>query len=182
MPSASSFTFDIPTLETERLRLRAQTLDDFPASCALWANEAVTRYTVGKPLSAEETWARMLRNLGHWAMSGFGNWCVEQRDTGEFVGEVGIFDFRRELEPPVQQVPELGWVLAPHAHGNGYATEAVQAVLRWTSQRGLDSEGVTALIQPENGASIRVARKCGFQESNLAVYRGRPFLVFVRPA
>jgi RimJ/RimL family protein N-acetyltransferase len=139
-------TWTIPTLETDRLRLRAQTLADFPAYCALWADPIVTRYTVGKPCTAEETWSRLLRNAGHWSMLGFGTWLVEEKSTADFVGEVGLFDYHRNIDPPLTS-PEIGWVLSPAKHGRGYATEAVHALLNWARDRFTSSE-IACIISP----------------------------------
>jgi RimJ/RimL family protein N-acetyltransferase len=182
MLAAARFDFEIPTLETERLRLRGHTLEDFPSCCALWADAEVTRYIGGRPLSAEETWSRLLRHLGHWGWLGFGSWCVEEKETGNFVGEVGLFDYRRELQPPLGDLPELGWALAPRMSRKGYATEAVTAALRWAARRGLDARGIACLIHPDNAASLRVAQKCGFEARHSTVYKGSPATVLVQRA
>jgi RimJ/RimL family protein N-acetyltransferase len=114
----------VPVLETERLRLRALTLADFPAHCALWADPDVSRYTSGKPSSSEDSWGRMMRHAGQWSMLGFGFWLVEELSTGAFVGEVGLFDNQRALIYPdgttrALTTPEIGWILSPAMHGRG---------------------------------------------------------------
>ena len=76
-----------PTLETERLRLRAHRVEDLPQCAAMWAEEVVTRFIGGKPLTKEETWLRMLRHAGHWSLLGFGYWLVEERVSGTMLGE-----------------------------------------------------------------------------------------------
>jgi RimJ/RimL family protein N-acetyltransferase len=35
------------------------------------------------------------------------------------------------MQPSLGSAPEAGWVMAPRAHGKGYATEAVRAALAW---------------------------------------------------
>ena len=165
----------IPVIETERLKLRGHTLEDVPNVTGLWSNGEVTRY-IGRPLTAEECWARLLRYVGHWSLLGFGYWVVEERATGEFVGEVGFSDSKRELEPPLGAV-EVGWVLKPAKHGLGYATEAVQAALHW-GRGHFGSSPVACIIHPEHQASIRVAQKCGFTRRQLGTYKGDPVLIF----
>jgi RimJ/RimL family protein N-acetyltransferase len=64
-------SLQVPVLETERLRLRGHRLDDFAACAAMWANPIVTRH-FGQTLSGEESWNRVLRYVGHWALLGFG--------------------------------------------------------------------------------------------------------------
>ncbi len=61
---------EVPILESERLKLRGHGLDDFIHSAAMWADPEVTRYIGGKPLTEEESWARLLRYVGHWSLLG----------------------------------------------------------------------------------------------------------------
>ncbi len=172
----------VPILETERLRLRAHGVSDFSHLAEMWADSEVTRYIGGHPLSTEDCWARLLRYAGHWQLLGFGYWLVEERSTGKFVGDIGFADYKREVPVPasLQGVPECGWVLARHAQGKGYATEAVRAVLNWGDDH-FGSRETVCLIHPDNGASIRVALKCGYRELQRSMYRGQPTQIFVRP-
>jgi RimJ/RimL family protein N-acetyltransferase len=168
-------TWTIPVLETERLRLRAHTLADFPAYRALWANPNVVRFLGSKPNSAEESWSRLLRNAGHWTLLGFGSWLVEEKSTGDFVGEVGLFNYHRDIEPPLT-TPEIGWVLSPAKHGRGYATEAVHGLLAWGRDHFTSNE-IACLIAPENVPSLRVAAKSGFTERRRVIFRNEPTIV-----
>jgi RimJ/RimL family protein N-acetyltransferase len=163
----------IPTLETKRLRLRGHGLDDFAACAALWGDAGVTRFIGGRPLTAEESWAKLLRYAGHWSLLGFGFWVVEEKASGAFVGELGFAEFKRDIAPAID-VPEAGWVLAPAAQGKGYATEALRAALDWAGRR------TACLIHPENLASIRVAEKCGYRELRRTSYKGQPAILFQR--
>jgi RimJ/RimL family protein N-acetyltransferase len=168
---------NVPIVETERLRLRGHTLEDFACTRALWADATVVKHMGGKPQTPEECWARLLRYVGHWPLLGFGYWLVEERESGEFVGEVGFADFKRDMKPALGPVPELGWVLAPSKQGKGYATEAAKGALCWARQH-FGSSNFACLINPENLASINVARKCGFEERQLGTYKGRPVIIF----
>jgi RimJ/RimL family protein N-acetyltransferase len=175
---------EVPVIETERLRLRGHRPEDFGDCAAMWADPVVTRYIGGKPLSEEDVWARTLRYVGHWAWLGFGYWLVEEKATGSFAGELGFSDWKREIEPSLSGVPELGWVLATRAHGKGYATEAVRAAIAWgdaniqTAQPALGR--TVCIIHPEHVRSIRVAEKCGFKEVQRTTYKAEPAILFVR--
>ena len=179
MPPAP--TTAAPALATSRLVLHGHTVADFEACAAMWADPLVTRHIGGRPLSEEEVWARLLRYAGLWALLGFGYWVVREQSSGRFVGEVGLADFRRDVTPALVDAPEVGWVLAPWAHGRGFATEAVRGALEW-SDSNLASPRTVCLIDPGNVASVRVAQKCGFRELAPAVYRASPTLVFEREA
>ena len=145
----------------------------------MWGDPAVTRFIGGRPFTREEVWSRILRYAGHWLWLNYGFWAVEEKDTEKFVGEAGFGDFQRQIEPSLQDIPEIGWVLAPHAQGKGYATEAVSAVVTWGEQRfGLVR--TACIIDPGNGGSIRVAEKCGYREWRRTQYHGQPTILFER--
>jgi RimJ/RimL family protein N-acetyltransferase len=171
----------IPILETDRLRLRGHRLDDFAACAAMWADPAVSRQIGRKPFSEEESWTRLLRYVGHWFLLGFGYWAVEEKESGKFAGEVGFADYKRDMESPVRELPEIGWVLARWAQGKGYATEAARAAIGWGDGHFSPSR-TTCIIGPENLSSIRVAEKCGYKDLQLTEYKGKPTMVFVREA
>ena len=179
MTGANGWPQAIPEIWTDRLRLRAHVTADFAKSAAMWADPNVTRYIGGRPFTEEETWARFLRYAGHWSVLGFGYWAVEERASGEFAGEVGFADFKREIQPSLGDTPELGWVLARHAHGRGYATEAVRAAIEW-ARTHMASPSTVCMIHPKNTASIRVADKCGFQKFCLTTYHGHPTALYRR--
>lgn len=169
-----------PVLETGRLRLRGLGRDDLAASAAMWAAPDVVRHISGRPSTRQESWARLLRHVGHWALFGFGYWAVEERATGGFVGEVGLAHFERAIEPPLDGIPEVGWVLAPEAHGRGLATEAVAAALTWADTT-LPHLRTACIIAPGNTASIRVANKSGYRAWTTTTYLGEPTLMLERP-
>jgi len=169
---------NVPVLQTERLLLRAHRVDDFNDSAGMWADSTVTRHIGGQPLAEEECWARLLRYAGHWSLLGFGYWLAEEKATGKFIGEVGFADYKRDI-PMLKGIPEIGWALAPYAHGKGYATEAVRAVVAWGDAH-FASGRTACIIAPENVASIRVAGKCGYHESGRTSYKGNPTIVFIR--
>ena len=107
----------IPILETERMRLRPHRLQDLDACVAMWADPIVTRHIGGKPFTREETWSKIMRYAGHWALMGFGYWAAEDKATGAYLGEGGFAEFRRDVRPSIEGMPEVGWALVPSAHG-----------------------------------------------------------------
>ncbi|WP_172296058.1 GNAT family N-acetyltransferase [Pseudoruegeria sp. HB172150] len=166
----------VPVLETERLTLRGHRLDDFESSAALWADPEVVRYITGKPLPRDTSWHRLLRYVGHWDLLGYGYWVVEDRD-GRFIGEVGLADYHRNLDIDVAGIPEAGWVLATHAHGKGYATEAMTRVLQWADERFART---FAMFDPAHEKSMHVAAKLGYGDRTEAKYNGEPAVVLWR--
>ncbi len=170
----------IPTLQTARLRLRAPDLGDLDHALAMWRDPEVVRYLGGKAYTREETWARLLRLIGHWCALGYGYWVAETRPGGRFVGVVGFGDFRRDMAPNLDGVPEMGWVLAPGTHGSGLATEAGRAALAWRDT-ALPRGETVCIIDAENAASMRVAAKLGFAARETTTYHDKATVVLARP-
>lgn len=168
---------EIPIIETERLILRDHRLSDFDAYTAMWADPVVTRFIGGQPKPRDETWVRFIRHAGMWHHLGFGFWAIEEKASGKLVGEGGFHELKREMEPSLEGTLETGWSLMPNAHGKGYATEAVAAILRWGAANH-PGRAITCFIEPENTASIRVAQKVGFKERCRSDYHGTPVIVF----
>ncbi|WP_193367280.1 GNAT family N-acetyltransferase [Pelagibius marinus] len=169
----------IPLLTTERLILRGQRADDFQDYAALRGDPEVARYIGGKTCTPAESWSRLQSSLGHWALMGYGFWAVEERASGRFVGEVGFADFKRGLGPDFDGAPEAGWVLAPWAHGKGYATEAAEAALAW-GERELGMTRFVCMIDRVHAGSLRVAEKCGFRKFAETEFTGDPVILLER--
>ncbi len=173
---------EVPTLETERLILRGHRLTDFEASLEMWADPSVVAHITGVPSTPEQTWARLLRYIGHWQALGYGYWVIESKAEGVFVGEAGLADYQRDTTPSVRGKPEAGWALQPSAQGKGLATEAVAAVLRWADDNlAKEFSAASAIFDPANQASMRVAEKVGFGAPVMGTYGELESLFMERP-
>lgn len=166
-------------LSTERLTLTPVSERDLADLIALWADADFTRHIMGRGLSEEEVWFRLLRDLGHWQARGYGNWSIRETASGAYVGSVGVLDYRREIEPPFD-APELGWGVAPAFQGTGMAREALQAALGWTDAHRAEPRTV-CMISPENTPSIRLAERVGYRPYARADYKGSVVELFERP-
>ena len=154
MPNESLPT---PTLQADRLLLRAWHDDDLPAFAALNADERVMEH-FSNTLSRAESDEFVARIRKHFAGHGFGHWAVELPGVAPFIGFVGLAipRFEAHFMPAV----EIGWRLA-RAHWNkGYATEAARAAVSY----GFDTLGlaeIVSLTAVENLPSRRVMEKIG---------------------
>ncbi len=168
----------MPTLHTDRLTLRGHAPDDLDALTALWNEPAVYRMIGGVARPREEVWLRLLRSIGQWQAFGYGSWVACTAD-GAVIGEIGLLEARRAIEPPLT-APEIGWTLAPAAHGRGYAFEALGAVLAWADGQGIAR--TTCIIDPDNMPSLKLAAKLGYAPLREATYKDHPIHVLERPA
>ena len=135
----------VPTLETERLRLRGWREEDHSPFADFCANEATARF-MGGPCSREDAWRRIAIQIGHWALRGYGSWVLEEKASGDWVGYSGLW------RPDGWPEPEVMWGLAADAQGRGYATEAAQRArvfaygeLGWTTAISCIDAGEFAL-------------------------------------
>jgi RimJ/RimL family protein N-acetyltransferase len=158
-------------LTTNRLTMRPHGEADFAELMAMWADPDVVRLLGGVPSSEEESWARLLRYAGNWALLGYGFWCVRHRDTGAYLGDIGFLAARRIGVDGFDGDPEIGWSLTSAAQGHGFAREAVMAALGWGSTR---FRRTVAMINPLNTASEAVARRCGFTPFATSRYKDAP--------
>jgi RimJ/RimL family protein N-acetyltransferase len=168
-----------PTLETERLLLRAHKISDFDDSASMWADQNVVAQISGAPLTKEQSWSRLLRYSGHWNLLGFGYWVVVLKANGSFLGEVGFADYHRDTEPSLEGKPEAGWVFNVPSHGKGYATEAAKGMLTWADEN-LPNEHTSAIFNPTHLASINVAKKVGFSNAISGRYGSDDILIMER--
>ncbi len=168
-----------PVLYTGRLILRPHRISDLDDCAEMWGDPAVTQHILAAPSTRSQTWSRMLNYAGLWSMLGFGYWAIEERSSHEFVGDVGLADFHRAIDPPINGTPEAGWVLATKFWGQGYATEAIRAVLAW-ADASLVYDRTVCLVAPGNDASVRVAKNARFVETGTATFNGEPTMLFVR--
>lgn len=142
----------IPVLETERLRLRAPEIRDFEHFAAYMASD---RAELERGIcDRDRAWLHFASASGQWVLRGYGAFSVEDRETGAYCGECGIFHEHNYPEP------ELGWMVVPEAEGRGIAREAALAVRDWAfGARGLDT--LVSYIDRDNARSIRLAERLG---------------------
>jgi RimJ/RimL family protein N-acetyltransferase len=128
----------------------------------MWSDPAVVRYTIGDVAPPQRTWIRILAYLGHWALLGYGYWAVEEKTSDRYIGELGFADFKRDIVPSIEGMPELGWALVPQFHGKGYATEALRAAVAWGDTH-FGQRRTVCIIHRDNHQSFRVAEKLGYK-------------------
>ncbi len=150
------------TLTTPHLILRAITLADFEPYAAMWADPRVTSFIGGQPRDRQTSWGKFCQSVGFWPLLGYGFWLFEERASGKLAGLGGLACFERGIAQ-LEGYPEAGWAFAADHWGKGYASEAVAAIVGW-SDTVLAAPEIRCIIDPENGASIRVAQKCGFAQ------------------
>jgi RimJ/RimL family protein N-acetyltransferase len=163
---------DIPTLETERLRLRPLRAADFEDYAAMNADPEVQRYRHDPvPWDRGRSWRHLAFLVGHWHLGKPGMWAVEHREAGAFLGVVGY------AEPADWPGFELAGALARPFWGRGYAGEAARAALEHAFEV-LKKEKVISLVAPANRASIRLVERLGQRLETRIQHLGREMLLY----
>jgi len=141
--------------ETQRLAFRQMDLSDVDNLQTIFSDPAAMRYYPSTK-SVAETEGLVAWNQASYAGNDFGLWIALLKETGEFAGQCGLvtqtIDDRQEVE--------VGYLFRRALWNRGLATEAALAC----TKRGFNLYGQTrliALIDPENLASRRVAKKIG---------------------
>ena len=143
---------EIPTLETERLRMRAPRLDDLDAYAAFRGSDRAVH--LGGPYSRAQAFDQLGELLGHWQLRGFGRWMVADKSSDAPFGVVGLF------HPDDWPEPEIGWSVFGDAEGKGIAYEAALAS-RAYAYDVMGWDRVVSMIAPDNTRSQALARRMG---------------------
>ena len=148
------------TLVTERLVLRPLEPSDLAELTVLHAEPSFWQYPLRRGQTAIETATFLDRVIAGYGDSDLGFEAVVERRRGVLVGWAGLSvpTFLPEILPAV----EVGWRLGSSWRGQGYATEAGAAALRW-GYEGLRLDHVVSIYEPANRASGRVMAKLGLE-------------------
>ncbi len=143
-------------------------MEDLDKFAALHRDPEVIRFVRG--LDRAQARERLRANEQEWEARGHGMLAIRDRSSGWLLGRVGLRYW------PQFEETEAGWLLRRDAWGHGYATEAAGACLNW-GFAALPVPYITAMINPENTRSERVAQRLGFEPVRADVLLGDPVIV-----
>jgi ribosomal-protein-alanine N-acetyltransferase len=146
-----------PTIETERLRLRAFRARDLKALHALYGNAENLRYWGADPTGSLEETRRAMRWHVAYHPAHYVLWAVENKKSKRLIGMINYH--RRDRR---ERRVDVGWMIEPGHQGKGHMTEAGRALLRYLIDT-LKVHKVEALIRPDNKPSIALAKRLGFR-------------------
>lgn len=157
MPGRVSGRTASPIFETERLKLRPMTKDDYHLMRLLDTNTQVVRYLGhGHVRNEDETKRNLNKILNDYDKYGLSVYIAEDKNTKEFLGRTGLIPWILEDEFHW----EVGYSFKPTAWGKGYATEAAKFLVEY-GFKNLKADYLISLIHPDNKGSINVAKKAG---------------------
>ena len=113
--------------------------------------------------SPADTFARLCRSACSWALYGYGAFIVRRRGQPQIIGSCGIFHSWRGFAHGLDDVPEAGWIIHPDHWGQGYAGEAMRAVMPWFDAAH-GPQRIACMIDAGHAVSERLALQLGFIE------------------
>lgn len=161
-------------LETQRLLLRHFVMDDLEDLVKFYSDPEVITYIPDAPRSRDETKAELEWHMnGHPKFPELGLWAAIYKVSDQFIGRCGLLPWTIDGQEEV----EVAFALSKAHWGQGLATEAAQALVRYGFEH-LRLSRLICVIEPDHQASIKVATKIGMRFEKEAKDEYGPFLVY----
>lgn len=159
----------LPTLESERARLRWLTLADAPSLFAIFSDPEVMRFWSTLPLAKLDEAEAMVEQIqAGFHAHRFYQWGIARKVDDAVIGTVSLYQVNQ-----ANRRAELGFALARAHWGQGWAREAVGAAIAFAFSEPLDLARLEADVDPDNHASLRLLERCGFQREGYMRERWR---------
>lgn len=162
-------------IETNRLILRAPQSSDLHDILALRQDSDVMQFVgQGRIETQAEVEQFLQAAIPYQNKHGFGFCSVFEKNSGEFVGQAGLFHLGFD---ETQKDIEIAYRLKQKYWGKGYATELAEALISWGFMH-LTVEKLVALVWPGNVRSQHVLEKAGLTYQGIIHFRNREVLYY----
>lgn len=143
---------------TKRLLLPRLTVDDAPLMLAIWNDPAFVHYVGDRGIRTLGDTRTALQQgvLRLYSDHGYGPYTMVLKRTGESIGICGLFK-RASIDDP-----DIGFAVLPEYRGQGYVLEAARSVVAYAREQ-LNLPRLTAIVSPENAASVALIGKLGLE-------------------
>jgi RimJ/RimL family protein N-acetyltransferase len=158
----------IPTLETDRLRLRPWRAHDFEPMAAFYADDRTGRY-IGRRISREQAWRHLVVIVSHWFL------CALKKRARAGLPAIAAFGIQRDFPRS-----EVGWGLTYDGQWHGYATEAAARAQSYAYN--IEMTRLVSYIAPRNERSIRVAERLGVAPAGSIQLCGQEAIIYRHPS
>ena len=158
------------TIETDRLILRTQTMNEQKRLWEILMIPEVNKYFLTVPLKFREKlkdWDKQQKfyddDMKHANDNNVFRWSIFLKDTGECIGRLSCHEGHDEDEsinnPNIRGV---GWIIDPKFQGHGYGTEAAKAMIDFMFLE-CEIEQIITGAAICNPASWKIMEKLGFE-------------------
>ncbi len=156
--------------ETARCLIRETVPEDVDVFYEIYSHPEITRYMEDLYPEKEQEKQYVREYIEKvYSYYEFGIWTVVEREKGEVIGRAG-FALREGYEDP-----ELGFIIGVPWQRKGYGEEVCRAVMEY-GQRRLGFSRVRAMVDPRNGASLRLCGRLGFLERERVLCQGKEYV------
>ncbi len=162
-----------PTLSTSHLILRALRLTDLDDLYEYASDPEIDQYVPWEHYkNIEETRENLNEFLEEYEKDGLGAWGIEHRSDKKLIGIINT-----SIPHRINRRVELGYTISRAYWGQGFATEAVKALIDFGFDK-INLVRIEAVVLPENLASVRVLEKSGMRFEGILhsyqIWRNKP--------
>ncbi len=158
----------LPTLETERLTLKPRTIEDLNSCVEMDTTPQVTEYISGEWNGSYGHITFLKERILKSYPSGLGYWSIfANENPTDFLGWIHLLPVEND-----RQAAEIGWRLKYPAWGNGYATEAAQAIIIYAFNTAKINR-IVAYTHSANSRSIKMMNRLGLKYVTDFIYEGK---------
>jgi len=150
--------------ETERLKFRPFEMEDFSSLCVLDKDPEVRQFFPDGVLTEDQIKKNIEKNIKSWEHLGYSDFIVIEKETDLFIGRAGFSNYQ-------DSDIEVGYLFLKAAWGKGYATEAVQGLLKWAASN-LNTNRIIAFAPINHLASQKVLEKSGMKYFQTEKHKG----------
>ena len=142
-----------PTIRTERLTIRELCVSDVPALREWMPDKSIYTYW-GKGPGRTDKQPELLFEKAEKPLRSF-HLGIELNETRKIIGELWVYLIEND------RMAKIAVRFGKAYHGNGYATEAVSAMVRFCFEH-TELRRIWTDVDVRNAASCKVLEKCGF--------------------
>ncbi len=152
----------LPTIETERLRLRHLEESDTDSLFEIFSNEEAMRFWSWVPYNERAQAAKLLAEIHeNFRQKSLFQWGIALRADDQIIGTTTLFRFDEQ-----SRRAEIGYILNRRFWGKGFINEALSALVSFAFEK-LNLNRIEADIEPRNTASIKTVERLGFQKEGI---------------
>ena len=154
-------------VETERLHICEITDKDSVALRLVLSDPEIMKYSIVGVHNDEDITKYIANCKQQYDTNGYGQWAIYSKIDNSFVGICGLNSHSVESE----ELLHVSYRLSLSQQGKGFASEATSAVVGFCREK-LKRKNISALIDPSNVPSIKVAKRSGFSFSKSSSIQG----------
>ena len=160
-------------LETKRCIVREMTVEDLPLLYELYDDDEIRKFI--EPLYDYEEEKKFTESYieNMYGFYGFGLWLIFNKEDNALVGRAGLGIRNIDGEDRT----ELGYIIGRNFRKKGIATEVCNAIIKYSEDK-LGIKDLVIVTRADNLASIKTAKKLGYDNPSISVFNNLEYMIF----